>query len=469
MAYGMQHCSFSNQIISGFLKQGCLSYVVSRRANPVALTRPAEEHRNPAEDPVTAFEKLAFEIPIAAELVGKPDQLTRAIHRAWKDAGKTLKGKPRHSDRFLADQLKKHGAEVRSLTPKLAGGTRLRAEDASTLVHFCLSNWPRRTDPDEPNIEYGPLLQNDDITEIASSISSQIGQLGIAPAAPVIPLATSAKHFPGEDIGELLRRYHAQCDALFTVGTERPLVTQQPRTELLGFRNLMNLFRQTESDSKPRPLAWILDIGRGVFDERDIESRMRYIGVHALVTRFKALYSFDDVGRKERWEWLKSRAFFMVLDTKFEQPPLPADLPRANFLPHHLSFSALPPAWAMNSNYRNLYGSELERLDQRSSSVFFNAEGWRLESGERVNRRYFSYAQLAPDPRKPDETVGRGLELPSPGASYEAAYSTAYVATVTHLGLENRTPEAGVTGKVALAQLRGLGFRLMGLEEFMSL
>jgi hypothetical protein len=436
----------------------------------VALRKPTENQVHPAGASMTAFEKLSEKIPSTADFIGQPDQLTRAVARAWKDAGKTLNGKPRHSDRFLAEQLKAQGAEVKSLTPKLVGKTRLRPEDASILLHYFLSQWPREGTTEDGDVTYVSLLRSDEIAQIADTVSAQIRELTLAPVPSVSsPVSGTPIYLPGEDIGELLPRYYEQCDALFTVGTERPLVTQHPRTELLGFRNLMNLFQDIDADGRKRPLIWVLDMGRQVFEESDVESRQRYLGVQALITRFKALRLFEDRHREERWAWLKARAFFIVLDTKFEHVPGSVRVARPNFLQHQVSFSAIAPIWAMNANFRALYGSNMERLDQRSFSVFFNADGWPNEQGDTVNRRYFGYAQFTPDPTKPDEKVGRGLELPSPGASYEVAYSTAYAAAVAHLRLEDKMTDLDIPGHQAQAQLHALSFRTMGLEEFMTL
>jgi hypothetical protein len=427
---------------------------------------------------LAAFERLSQVIPETADLAARPEKLVRVVHRAWKAAGGTVSGKPRHSDRFLVDQLKDNGITVKSLTPKLAGRTRIQSDDAMALIHHFLVHWPHRAEESEAaedgSIRYVSLLSSGEINGIAKSIAHNLGKSTLSQSTDVGPIAFTPTPLPGEDMGALLSRLYAQCDCLFIVGTERPVVTQHPRTELWGFRNLMNVFRRLESDTRARPLVWVLDMGRQVFEEFDVESRQRYIGVQSLITRLKALKLFDDPDREERWEWLRRRAAFIVLDTRFDPKPDMTNVRRPNFHPHHLSFTAIASTWASNSNFRTLYGSELERLDQRSFSVFFRTEGWEDdEAGDDedavVYRRYFGYAQFIQDVMRPHaDRVARGLELPSPGASYEQAYRTAYAAATQHLGLSNTSLEVAIDGRDAIKQLNYLGFRLLGLDKFMA-
>lgn len=103
-----------------------------------------------------------------------------------------------------------------------------------------------------------------------------------------------------------------------------------------------------------------------------------------------------------------------------------------------------PAEWAKSSNFRALYGSELERLTQRTFSVFLNGRGGWLSGGDdeiddMKFRRYFGHAFFAAGDRQNSEQIGRSLELPSPGASYEEAYKTVYAAATSLLGLENQS------------------------------
>jgi len=422
--------------------------------------------------------KLKELIPDIPEPDSQPEAFVRSIHRSWKSSGGYASGKPRHSDRFLTEKLKESGAEVRSLTPKLVGKTRISARDAEVLLRFYFQNWPESEeseDGDVISVRYAALLSKERIDAIVALVSDAIatGVVSIVAAEPITAEqpATQIAYLPGEAVGTLIARRFRECDAYFIVGTERPLVSQQPRTELLGFRNIINQLKEIEeTENRPRPIIWVLDMGRQKFEEEDVEARQRYLGVQALLTRFKALHHFEDRGREARWDWLNKHAAILVFDVRLE----PGDMRgvrRPSFAAHHLSFTAVAPLWAMNPNFRALYGSALEDLDQRSFSVFYRAAGWPAltEEGEetRVHRRYFGYASFAP--RKDAEKVGRGLELPSPGANYEDAYRTAYAAAVDMLGLEGKSEETAIDPKHAAAQLRYLGYRLLPLSEFMKL
>jgi hypothetical protein len=119
---------------------------------------------------------------------------------------------------------------------------------------------------------------------------------------------------PGERLSELLPRYYKECDALITVSPEHTLITR-PNTELVGFRDLMDTFWAIEqSDGKARPLIWVLDLGRQKFN--DLDSRMRFLNVQRLLTRFKALKLFEEEKSRERWNWLQSRAIIIILNTR---------------------------------------------------------------------------------------------------------------------------------------------------------
>ena len=325
------------------------------------------------------------------------------------------------------------------------------------------------------SVRYVPLLSKEEIDEISGAVFDYIatGPIEVGAVEAMTSPGAGPVFLPGEAIDTLISRTFEESDAYFIVGTERPLVAQEPKTELLAFRNIINALKDIEdTDEKPRPLVWILDMGRQKFEDKDVESRQRYLGVQALITRFKALERFEDRGRDERWKWLNSRAVVVVLDVRLESADM-RGIKRPGFAAHHVSFSAVAPVWAQNANFRALYGSELERLDQRSFSVFYNAKGWPTltdEGDEAVAyRRYFGYASFARDSKPNADKVGRGLELPPPGASYGEAYRTLYAAAVGLLGLENKSEEAPIDAKHAATQLRYLGFRLLNLSDFMKL
>ena len=432
--------------------------------------------REPIAGILNAVAALRKQLALPEE-VGDAQAYLRDLHKAWKIGGGISGGKPRHSDRFLAEQLKAQGKIVRSLTPKLVGNTRIKPQDAEILTQYFLANWPKEGKTDADEITYSRLLPEDAVEELAEFIADELESA--ATQAPARAQTTTV--LPGEEVAALLTTFYAESDALFTVGTERALIPLTPQTALRpgqiplrGFRDLMNDFWEIEqNDGKPRPLIWVLDFGRQMFD--DAESGQRYLSVQDLVARIKALHLFDDRKRDARLRWLESRALFVLLDTRFEQQIDMKGFRRPALISHHVSFSAIPAEWAKSSNFRALYGSELERLDQRTFSVFLNGRGSWLSGGDDDTDdvrfwRYFGHASFISNDRPNPEQVGRSLELPSPGASYEEAYKTMYAAATSILGLDSQIQEPDpVDGEQAIAQLKYLGFRLLRMHEFVSI
>jgi hypothetical protein len=207
-----------------------------------------------------------------------------------------------------------------------------------------------------------------------------------------------------------------------------------------------------------------LDLGRQDFD--DPESRLRFMNVEALISRFKALKQFKESVTEARWSWLQSKTVVVLHDTHGGRPEVPW-LP--TFDPNHVLFSAIPPRWAGAPEFLALYGTE--RLHETNYSVFLrkSAESI-LEDGENYELRYFGHALL-----KSDEQGGRqprGLQLKPPGRSYTEALGTVFVAAAHFLGLRNAPVGLTIDGMTinaahAVEKLRHHGFLLRRLDEFM--
>src|SRR5208282_4911760 len=110
----------------------------------------------------------------------------------------------------------------------------------------------------------------------------------------------------------------------------------------------------------------------------DIDARRKFLNVQALISRLKALKRFGDRGAEKRWQWLVDRAAIVLLD--IVQPPEVAAvggrnrISRPPFVAHNISLTSIGPAWLSTSEFRALYGRNLDQVDQRSFSVFFNAK-----------------------------------------------------------------------------------------------
>jgi hypothetical protein len=411
----------------------------------------------------------------------EPTRFVLELARIWKDRGGFVAGKPRHSDRYLDELLRGLGRPIKSLTPKLVGRTHLRPADAGVLVRLFLSHWDYVGDPHSGEIAprsadlYKPMLSDQEIEGVCNYIADRISTVGpefrngVEPATEV-PAS-------GQDTNDLIAAEFLKSAALFTVGAGQTLLVAKPEMALVGFRNVVDrLWRIDEADGQGRILVWTLDLGRQDFD--DAESRLRFMNVEALISRFKVLKRFREGVTEVRWNWLQSKTIIVLHDTRSVRPEVPW-LPA--FDPHHVLFSAIPPRWAGSPEFLALYGNE--RLHEMNYSIFLqrSAEG-SLEDGELSNEisshvrqhyelRYFGHALL-----KSDEMGGRkprGLQLSAPGRSYVEALGTVYVAAKHILGLPSTPVELTIDGMEinpahAVEKLRHHGFLLLRLDEFMK-
>ena len=418
---------------------------------------------------------------VSANPADRPAQFVLDLARAWKEKGGTVAGKPRHSDRYLDDLLRGLGTPVKSLTPKLAGRTQLRPADAGVLVHLFLSHWDYSGDPNSSEISarsadlYTPLLADAEIEAVCGYVENRIFSVG-PEARNGVEQATESS-LPGQDMYDLIEAEFQKSVALFTVGAGQTLLLPRPELALMGFRTLMNRFWAVdEADDEGRILIWTLDLGRQDFD--DLESRLRFMNVEALISRFKALKQFKESVTEARWNWLRSRTLIVLHDTRSGRPEVPW-LPA--FDPHHVLFSAIPPRWAASPEFHTLYGTE--RVHETSYSIFLRKSGENaLARGQLPNEvpspvrekyelHYFGQAVLTDE--KGDRQP-RALPLIEPGRSYTEALGTVFIAAIHVLGLRGAPADLSIDGmKIdpahAIEKLRHHGFRLLGLDEFMRL
>ena len=415
------------------------------------------------------IEKRAFtSIPVA-----EPAQFVLALHRSWKERGGTVAGKARHSDRQLNELLVKQGSVVRSLTPKLAGKTRLKPHDARALLRLFLSHWDYVGNSENRNDfqsiatsdHYEPMLSDSQIDEVSRYVvdrmsESETDAIGVRDNAD----AVSSPSMIGEDTANLIAAEFQESDALFTIGSERTLIVADQSQSLVRFRNVLNrLFVIDREDSRTRILIWILDLGGLEFDNH--EARLRFLNVDSLISQFSALKVLKDQQAEARWNWLQSRTVIVLQNSHsvgHQGPGFPV------ITAHHFLFDAVPSSWAKSDKLRMLYGNQLEWLDERVYTIFLSKPVEDLASDTSLySLRYFAHALFVPDGK--DNRQVRGLELPSPGRDYEIAFETVYEAAVHTLGLRaNLTPTTD-DSKDAVGALRRHGFSLLRLDDFVDL
>jgi hypothetical protein len=402
-----------------------------------------------------------------------PGQFVINLAHRWKERGGLVAGKPRHSDRYLDDLLRGQGTPIKSLTPKLVGRTHIKPADADVLVRLFLSHWDYIGDPRSGEIVarsadlYKPLLSDAEIEGVCGYVAERLSRVG-SESKSEVEAATDLSAV-GRDTFDLIATEFQKSTAFFTAGAGQTMLVVRPELVLIGFRNLMTrLWRIDEADGQKRVLIWTLDLGRQDFE--DPESRMRFMNVEAVISRFKALKRFKENVTEARWNWLQSRAIVVLHDTRSGPPEVPW-LPA--FDPHHVLFSAIPPRWAGSREFIALYGSD--RVHQTNYSIFLSrsAESSSKASAllDRYELRYFGHAMLESDEK--GERYIRGLELNAPGRSYVEALGTVFMAATHILGLRSTPLELSIDGMRidsahAIEKLRHHGFLLLRLDEFLK-
>ena len=410
------------------------------------------------------LKKIAERVEDLIDAVERPSQFVRDVHRQWKRDGGKAQGKARHSDHFLEDALRQRGTPVKSLTPKLLGRTRIQPDDGAVLIEYFLHQWPEPGATEADVLKYKPALSETEISAISAYIKQRIAETEWVPQAE----HPSSDTLPGADISEVLKRGFEECEALITISPAQTMLITQPKSELIGFRNLMDSFWAIERrDRQKRLLIWVLDLGIQRFE--DLSARAKYMNVQRTLTRFRALKLFDDTTAEERWKWLQSRAIFIVLNLRDDTELDLRHFKRPAFDAHNISLSSTAPAWEKSSAYRALYGTQLETEDDRNFSIFYNStEKWPSDSNAQTDLRYFGYAPFLLDKNKKDYQV-RGLELPQLHASYAEAFRTVCNASAHTLGITNPASERlNTLGKQAVLQLQYLGYQVLHLDDFVK-
>lgn len=421
-----------------------------------------------ANVPTEALGLIAEHVKPMTDPSENPTAFICDVHKRWRSGGGKVEGKPRHSDRYLDDRLKEAGSPVRSLTPKLNGRTRMKPKEGAVLIHFFLSQWP---EGDDELVSYKALLPQTDIQAVSKYVATLLDTRAREAAlrsSNVAPQATDSEtdRLPGEPIPDAIERHFRECDALITVSPEQVLHSAGPGTAFVGFRDLMDALHGVETrDHKYRPLIWVLDIGTLNMD--DLSARKKFMNVQNLMIWFKALKRFDDRKAKERWNWLLERAVIVLLDSYYGGEEEAQSAKRPEFQSHHISLSNINPDWAVSPNFRALYGSNFERIDTRSFSVFYKKSGkWSFRPEENVDLIYYGYGSFRQEKTKED--YGRGLELPRlPGRYADAARATCAAAAQV-LDLPPFSKDPADAGDVAIQQLGFLGYRVLRLDEFLE-
>ena len=279
---------------------------------------------------------------------------------------------------------------------------------------------------------------------------------------------------PGKNTSDLIEAEFQNSDALITISTSQTILVARPEMALIGFRNLMNrLWAIDTTKDKERILVWILDLGKLDFD--DTLSRLKFMNVEALRSRFRALKLFNDSITEARWSWLLSKSVIVLRDIRSVRRYV-GNAPA--FGPDHVLFSEIPPKWRGSPEFRAMYGREFDRLNETSYTMFLRMSVRMEPAGDVLqgeHGRYrllcFGHAHFTSDGK--DDRQARGLKLDTPDQNYVEALGTVYIAAAQMLGLRSTSVELSVDGiKIdpvhSAEKLRHHGFLLMRLDEFMN-
>ena len=422
-----------------------------------------------------ALKLISGHVESVSDPTENPEQYIRDIHRQWRGIGGRVAGKPRHSERYLDDRLREANKAVRSLNPKLLGRTRMRPKDASNLVSLMLTFWPAPGSGDDENIAYKPFLSENEIGAVSEFVENQVALIAELDA-PEPDFDSEQPDLPGETIAGVMAHHYRESNALIIVSPVQILVSSGPGTEFLGFREVIDRLRaEDEADNTARPVIWILDLGGLKLD--DLSTRRKFSNVYSLQARFKALRRFEDGSSNKRWQWLLSRGVIVILDNYYGREEQLSAAARPEFSSHHVSLTNINPDWLKSPNFRALYGSELEKIDARAFTVFYNiTKEWPSSPALDSDVRYFGYATFVEEKTK--IPYGRGLELPTLPVRYSDA-AKAVCNAAAHL-LRTRSAPAltesdkrsldalAIDGDKAIQQLRYLGYRALLLDKFLD-
>lgn len=418
----------------------------------------------------TLLAQIAARTGISQDPASDPKKYISALYEAWRKNGGKVSGKTRHSIRYLESGLSSEDTPIRSLTTKLRGDTKIKPIEGGTLVSFFLKNWW----PEERNGEtiYTPLLNPEvDIPKIAGYIQNKIRTLKTKPATVETAMEKEGEESgPGELLSVIISSNYAKCDALITVSSEHTLINSTHEEELIGFRNLIDrMYNVYKKDTSRRPLIWLIDVGNFDYNEFH-ESRQKYLNLHMILTRFKALRDFTDPVREERWKWLLENTTFIVFDShnkKQNNLSFASELQKRGIF-----FEVLPVEWLRDSGLRALYGKNLEEKKYGTFSVFFSM-AQRFASNE--DFQCYGYAAFKTGE---DGNELRGLNLPSLPDQYADGFRAVCAAAKHVLKLpafeskahpkENDDYVDMPHGEKAVAQLAALGAVVLKLDEFIE-
>ena len=412
-----------------------------------------------------------------------PGSLFLTIHDQWVENGGTVAGKTRNSIRNLMDMLEAAGTQVPSLRSKLNGETRLRQGDAVALLDTYFSHWRVEASDDGDQLEYHPLnatnLKQAHRVILQSLFGNQKAVLlpkiekdrkGKSRNIDVEP-SDSSMFLAGRDV--MLENFRSSRAAIM-ISRVGSVAGPTTATAIRGFCRIINDFwRIFQEDKLERILIWAVDPG-----DRDIEnddSLAAFANSEQLATFFRAVRLLRDPEAEARWMWLSTHSVVLVgsMDTAAIDQLYAADAKRLAAMANkedvsprgikhsHFLLDTSPPSWLRSLQFAQLYGHELEDLEQSSFMLW-------LDQAE-TRWRYFGYAPASSPILGRDGTPSftKFLELNSPGPLFDRAAAIIHAGACFRLSLlSHSSTEEELLRSIVM--LRHLDFAIFQLSEFLD-
>ncbi len=482
---------------------------------------PASSKPSRVEKITAALTAIEADGSVAGCITETPGAFLWEFYKAWVENGGQDGGKNRNSIRRMREVWLIGEHEVKSLHPKLTGKVRISKDDARSLIALFLGRWKfsgiREGDWVLTPDGYAPFPCRDCKALCERLVDAMYpSRSGHAEIGILLPAqSTENRPVPGRTNWSNLLEQYRHLDALIYLSRHNSTIGPTPSDTIRLFWEYMNELYDNLGD-KEILFIWIVDIGARQAEEE--RSWKDFLNFEMMKTQFRAFASFDSEGdleettragdtdrpnersgihdaflrsltipeeghREKRWKWLCQRSVVVIQNLRkeeFQHLYIEEDrdveklrlrdigITAENILP-----SMMPNRWAQSRELQQLYGGDLTDISDATLTIHYNIKPKHGETTDSSNIRYFAYG-LTPQLTNGASlnSVGRSIELDSPGQLYDEAMSLVYWAA-RHRLLKGKGSDKDRKYEndwsIALAYLRNQGFRVIRLPEFMQI
>jgi len=214
--------------------------------------------------------------------------------------------------------------------------------------------------------------------------------------------------------------------------------------------------------------------------EAEAKSSPASSGIHDAFLR--SITIPEEGHREKRWKWLCERCIIVIQNLRKEEFEhlYPDEDPQANkFRLRDIGVTAetilpsmIPNEWSNLRELRELYGRELKDISDATLTVNYYQNEAQANARKPDDVRYFAHAfNRSYTDENAHDAASRSAELKSPGSHYDEAMRLVYWAARHRLKKirgEKDEPDQD-NWEIAVAYLANQGFRVIRLQEFMSI